>query len=58
MTFSPVNSSATPAARELLEQISSISRSRILSGQHNTPRELSFHSDQAHEIIGAYPAIC
>jgi mannan endo-1,4-beta-mannosidase len=57
VTIPPVNPSATPAARELLERISSISGSRIFSGQHNTPRELSFHSDQAHEITGSYPAI-
>ena len=58
MTFPPLNPDATPAGQELLERISSISGSRILFGQHNTPRELSFHSDQAHEIIGTYPAIC
>lgn len=57
MSFPPVNPSATPAARELLERISSVSGSRILSGQHNTPRELSFYSDQAREITGSHLAI-
>ena len=53
MTIPPVNPHATPAAQELLERIFSVSGSRILSDQHNTPRELSFHSDQAHEITGS-----
>ncbi|CAN5234433.1 hypothetical protein BH09ACT2_BH09ACT2_05330 [soil metagenome] len=57
MTIPPVNPNASPAARRLLERISAVGGNRILSGQHNTPRELSFYSDQAHEITGSYPAI-
>lgn len=57
MTIPPANPSATPAARQLLERISAVGGNRILSGQHNTPRELSFYSEQAHEITGSYPAI-
>ena len=57
MTIPPVNPNASPAARRLLARISAVAGSRIFSGQHNTPRELSFYSDQAHEITGSYPAI-
>lgn len=57
MSISPVNPRATPAARELLQRISSVSGNRILSGQHNTPREQSFYTDLANEITGSYPAV-
>ena len=42
-----VNPNATDAARALLDLVYSVSGERILSGQHNTPRELSFYSDEA-----------
>lgn len=57
MSTPPVNPNATLAARELLQRISSVSGNRILSGQHNTPREQSFYSDLANEITGSYPAV-
>ncbi|WP_156250223.1 glycosyl hydrolase [Pseudactinotalea terrae] len=53
----PVNRSATPAARKLLLRIQDLGGRATFSGQHNTPRELSFYSDQAYEITGSYPAI-
>ncbi len=52
-----VNPNATHAARALLDLVYSVSGERILSGQHNTPRELSFYSDEAVRITGVYPAL-
>ena len=51
------NSNATPQATELLGQVQALSGTRTLSGQHNTPRERSFYSDQAAELTGHYPAV-
>lgn len=55
--LAPVNPDATAEAAALLEQIHTTSGVRVLSGQHNTPRELSRYTDQAREITGHYPAI-
>ena len=51
------NPNATPQATELLGQVQALSGTRTLSGQHNTPRERSFYSDQAAELTGHYPAV-
>ena len=51
------NPRATAEARALLRTIQQISGRRILSGQHNTPRELSFYSDEAARITGHAPAV-
>lgn len=56
-TYPPVNRQATPEARELLELLYEVSGRRVLSGQHNTPREMSYYSDQAQQITGSYPAL-
>lgn len=56
-TRPPVNPNATPEAHALLDLIYGVSGEGVLSGQHNTPRELSLYSDQAFEITGAFPAI-
>ncbi len=53
----PVNPDATPAARALLRRLQQTGGTTILSGQHNTPRELSFYSDQAAELTGHAPAV-
>lgn len=53
----PVNPDTSPAARHLLRRLHEISGARTLSGQHNTPRELSLYSDQAEQITGHYPAV-
>lgn len=53
----PVNPKSDPCARALLADLYSLQGRRVLSGQHNTPRELSFYSDQAEEIGGRYPAV-
>lgn len=53
----PVNPDATPEARALLGQIYDVSGATVLSGQHNTPREMSHYSDLAEEITGEYPAV-
>ena len=53
----PANPRATAEAGELLELVYRISGRRVLSGQHNTPRELSLYSDQAEQMTGEYPAI-
>ena len=56
-THPAVNSHATGAARALLDLVYSISGAYILSGQHNTPRELSWYSDEAARITDSYPAL-
>jgi mannan endo-1,4-beta-mannosidase len=53
----PVNRQASAEARALLELLYAVSGSHVLSGQHNTPREMSRYSDRAQQIAGAYPAI-
>ena len=55
--ISPVNPDAAPEARQLLEFLYSLPGRRTLTGQHNTPREMSQYSDQVQEISGAYPAV-
>ncbi|MET4780422.1 glycosyl hydrolase [Glaciihabitans sp. UYNi722] len=54
---SPVNLNATLEARELLDTIYQVSGLRVLSGQHNTPRDMSFFSEEAHRITGSYPSV-
>lgn len=51
------NPRATAEARALLRTIQQVSGRRTLSGQHNTPRELSFYSDEAARITGRAPAV-
>ncbi|BDI33779.1 hypothetical protein CCAX7_58300 [Capsulimonas corticalis] len=53
----PVNPAASAKARQLLQYLYSISGRRILTGQHNTPREMSQYSDEAEAITGRYPAV-
>ncbi len=53
----PVNPNATPEARALLDFLHSLSGSRTMTGQHNTPREMSQYSDEAFQITGQYPAV-
>lgn len=53
----PVNADASPAAHRLLARLHEVSGSRTLSGQHNTPREPSFYTDQAEELTGQHPAV-
>ncbi|ROS79136.1 glycosyl hydrolase [Cellulomonas sp. PhB143] len=54
----PADPKATTEARSLLASIYATSRAgEILSGQHNTPRELSSYSDQARDITGRYPTV-
>ena len=51
------NPRATAEARALLRTIQQVSGRRTLSGQHNTPRELSSYSDEAARITGRAPAV-
>ena len=53
----PVNPEATPEAQDLLKFLYSLSGRRTMTGQHNTPREMSEYSDQAARITGQYPAV-
>jgi mannan endo-1,4-beta-mannosidase len=53
----PVNSDASTEARDLLGFLYGISGRRVLTGQHNTPREMSDYSDRAEQIAGHYPAL-
>jgi len=55
--YAPVNRDATPEARALLQFLYEISGKRTMTGQHNTPREMSQYNDQAAEITGEYPAV-
>lgn len=48
---------ATPEARTLLRRIAEVPAGRILSGQHNTPRELSWFSDASVRITGREPIV-
>ncbi|WP_156250233.1 glycosyl hydrolase [Pseudactinotalea terrae] len=52
-----VNPSASTAARSLLDLLYQVSGKFTLSGQHNTPREISAYSEQAFEITGRRPAV-
>ena len=52
-----VNPHASESAQKLLDFLYNISGHQTLTGQHNTPRELSQYSDQVKEITGHYPAI-
>lgn len=51
------NLRATPEAKTLLRRLQHLSGSTTLTGQHNTPRELSSYSEQAAEITGHTPAV-
>ena len=53
----PANPNATAEARELLAFLYEITGRATLTGQHNTPAQLSEYSDQAGEIAGKYPAL-
>lgn len=56
----PVNSDASPEARELLGYLYRISGSRVLSGQHNQPGiqpGVSAMSEKCASIVGKYPAV-
>ncbi|GAB3839162.1 glycoside hydrolase family 26 protein [Kribbella italica] len=53
----PVTPGASPAAQELLTYLYEISGRRTLTGQHNTPRELSAYSEQVTEITGRTAAV-
>lgn len=55
--IAPANPRATPEAHALLTRIQDVGGDRILSGQHNTPREMSYYSDLAAEMTGSYPAV-
>ena len=57
MLRDPVDRLATPEARALLRRIQDTGGRRTLSGQHNTPRELSSYSDQAERLTGLRPAV-
>lgn len=48
---------ATPEARELLDRIAAVPSGSVLSGQHNTPRELSSFSDASVRITGRVPVV-
>lgn len=52
-----VNPGGSPAAQRLLTSLYQLSGRRTMSGQHNTPRELSYYSDQAQRLTGHAPAI-
>ena len=52
-----VNPNATDTTRALLDLVCWVSGERILSGQHITPRELSFSSDEAVRMTGSSPAL-
>ncbi len=56
-TALPVNSNATPEARELLREIDLISGHATLTGQHNFPNHLSRWSDRVYDLTGKFPAI-
>jgi mannan endo-1,4-beta-mannosidase len=56
-TALPVNSNATPEARELLRKIDQISGHATLTGQHNFPNHVSRWSDRVYDLTGKFPAI-
>ncbi len=56
-TALPVNSKATPEARELLREIDQISGRATLTGQHNFPNHVSRWSDRVYDLTGKFPAI-
>ena len=53
----PVNPEATAQVKELLRFLYDISGRQTMSGQHNTPRELSHYSDLANQMTGSTPAV-
>lgn len=53
----PVTPNATAAARDLLDRIAAVPSGSVLSGQHNTPREISHFSDLARQITGRTPIV-
>lgn len=53
----PVNTDATPEARELLNNIDQISGHFTLTGQHNFPNHVSRWSDRIYDLTGKLPAI-
>jgi mannan endo-1,4-beta-mannosidase len=57
MSFEPVNSYASPEARQLLRSLYALSGRKTLSGQHNYPGFHSAYYDRAWEITGRHPAI-
>ncbi|ROS71852.1 mannan endo-1,4-beta-mannosidase [Curtobacterium sp. PhB130] len=56
-TREPVNPSASTEARQLLAFLYTLAGRRTMSGQHNTPREISKYSHEAEEITGRAPAV-
>lgn len=53
----PVTPSTSAAARDLLSRLQRVGEGVTLSGQHNTPREISFYSEEAARLTGSYPAV-
>jgi mannan endo-1,4-beta-mannosidase len=53
----PVNKSASPEAKKLMEYIYGISGKYTLTGQHNFLGKMSVYTDSIHLLTGKYPAI-
>jgi mannan endo-1,4-beta-mannosidase len=53
----PVDPSATPGARDLLDLLYDLSGRRLLSGQHNQPVHGSSWTRRLHDLTGSEPAL-
>jgi cellobiose epimerase len=56
-TYDPVNSNATPEARDLLKYLYSVSGRKIISGQHNYVDRIDTYPRRVKELTGKLPAI-
>ncbi|MCI0511754.1 glycoside hydrolase family 26 protein [candidate division KSB1 bacterium] len=57
LPFAPVNPNASKEARNLLAYLYNLKGNKILSGQHNYPKELNRSTDSVREITGKYPVV-
>ncbi len=55
--YAPVNRNATPAAKELLSYLYSISGKNIIAGQHNPVGRRDMFPDRVKELTGKLPAV-
>ena len=53
----PINSHATPEARQLLKYLYHIQGKKTLSGMHNVLGRMSVNTDRVQQLTGKYPAI-
>jgi len=56
-SLAPINSNASPEARQLLEFLYTIKGKYTLTGQHNFAMSGSKYDEMAYEITGKYPVV-